>query len=706
VESALQNAANLYPEFVQRFSLPNKTWENRTCHAVKIGSGSGSERIGVYFVGGVHAREWVCPDTLVYFVEQLAQAYQASTGITLGSKSFAAAQIQDIVDKLDIFVFPQVNPDGRHYSMTSDIWWRKNRRAAPPGNPGCPGVDINRNYDFLWYYPNHFDPTAPVANSTSPCNDVYIGPATASEPETKNVVWVMDNFPNIRFFVDVHSYSELILYNWGDDENQTTNPNMNFQDSAYNSKRGITGDTAYKEYIHTDDQVLTIGLANRMRDAIQAVRGRTYAVQQSVGLYPTAGTSTDYTFGRCFVNPSKKKVHSYVIECGTTFWPSDTERPKIIKDVTAGLLEFCLGILKSYADVYIRDNLQDTGQEPLAGGGISRSPDINHYRNKLANPQATLGSAAAQGQDDLFEDIEYGQPNYIYVRLQNRGSSASGVEVDIYWTRPSTLPTPASWNFIDKIDVPSIAPGEFKVAGPIEWNQVPAKGHYCFVAVLGNVHDPKPDRNAIHNINDFYTFIRENNNVTWKNFDVEDMFAGSFARFDFQIQGWPRISYLSDLEIDVSDLPQEAQVELRILKRLTEGMTVEDLTKVAQTKLYSRYEVTSPERAALRNMPLKTSDNSEATLYITMPEGVPDGVYHISVLQKIEGQEMGRVTKRLLVGEHPYVANRNSGEVHVANCEWVQRMSLVNKVAYREVELALKHDYNGCRYCLPEYDTG
>ena len=86
--------------------------------------------------------------------------------------------VQQIVNQKDVYVFPQANPDGRHHSITVAADWRKNRRPAPAGatNPNCDGVDLNRNYDFLWNFPAHFAPTAPVANSTDPCNhDTYIG---------------------------------------------------------------------------------------------------------------------------------------------------------------------------------------------------------------------------------------------------------------------------------------------------------------------------------------------------------------------------------------------------------------------------------------------------------------------------------------------------------------------------------------------------
>jgi Predicted carboxypeptidase len=351
VESALAAAAAPPNNtFTQLITLPKKTWENRVCHALKISKGGGSNRPGIYFLGGVHAREWGSCDILINFVQLLTQAYRTNTGITLGSKTYTAAQIQSIVNNKDIYVFPQANPDGRNYSMTKEAMWRKNRRPAPAGHPQsqCVGVDINRNYDFLWDYPTYFNPAAPIANSKNPCDhDVYIGPSPTSEPETKNAVWMFDQFPNIRYFIDIHSYAEDILYTWGDDTNQTTTPSMNFQNPAFNGKRGIATDTAYKEFIQAADRTAIIALANRMRDVIKTVRGRTYTVEQSVGLYPTAGTSDDYAFSRHIINASKAKVYSYTIEWGsasnpTPFHPPYSEMLVIIREITLALLEFCL----------------------------------------------------------------------------------------------------------------------------------------------------------------------------------------------------------------------------------------------------------------------------------------------------------------------------------------------------------------------------
>jgi hypothetical protein len=361
----------------------------------------------------------------------------------------------------------------------------------------------------------------------------------------------------------------------------------------------------------------------------------------------------------------------------------------------------------AFADLFMRDNLSDTGVEPSPGGGLSLSPDIHHFRNELLDPAATLIDGGAMSNGTLFEDIEIGQPNQIYVRAQNRGYSASGAEIDIYWTLPSTLPNPASWTLIGTIPMPSIAPGRHGVAGPLEWpaDQIPAKGHYCFVGVLGNIQDPPPDLTAVTSINDFYDLIRENNNVVWKNFDVDDMFAGGYSRVKFRVQGWPRKHHRGDLQLELSTLPVGVQAELRLLKRLLIGATTESMTQVDETNRYAKIVARSGYRCAIRNMPLEPSDNTEVVLTLILTDDQPDGVYDMFVRQLINGREMGRVTRRMIIGDHPYTANSRTGEIHRSDCGWVQKMNPVNKKAYSDLARAVGHGYNGCHYCLPKIDT-
>lgn len=50
----------------------------------------------------------------------------------------------------------------------------------------------------------------------------FRGSASISEPETKNVKYLLDDTHNsiIKYYVDIHSFGEMILYSWGDDNNQ------------------------------------------------------------------------------------------------------------------------------------------------------------------------------------------------------------------------------------------------------------------------------------------------------------------------------------------------------------------------------------------------------------------------------------------------------------------------------------------------------
>jgi len=81
--------------------------------------------------------------------------------------------------------------------------------------------------------------------------------------------------------------------------------------------------------------------------AIQRVRGRKYRVRQSVGLYPTAGSSDDYAYSRHVLDRKKGKIISYTMEWGrshaaTPFHPPYAEMRKVMREVAAGLLELCL----------------------------------------------------------------------------------------------------------------------------------------------------------------------------------------------------------------------------------------------------------------------------------------------------------------------------------------------------------------------------
>lgn len=375
IESCLVWLSNAYPSTTKLIVLPETSVEGRTSRAIKIAKG-GAKRRGALFIGGVHAREIVNPDLLVSLALRICQSYKNGTDIVLGPKTWAASTIKLLVESLDIFIFPLVNPDGRVYVQdpAGDAWWRKNRRVN--ANTSCRGVDINRNYDFLWS-------SVIGQTSSNPCFNTYHGPTPFSEPETRNVKWMLDNHAGIECFVDVHSYSELVLYPWGDDDNQTTDPTQNFQNPAWNGLRGTLG-AGYGEYIAPADQARYIDHGNDMRDAIAAVNGRVYKVEEASDLYTTCGTSEDYAYARHLADGSLTKVWGYTLETGTSFQPAHATGLAVMDEAQSGLLQFLVSCLCPIVDSGVAkglsaqsvSNLRSFRENTLAG--TKRGRELAH----------------------------------------------------------------------------------------------------------------------------------------------------------------------------------------------------------------------------------------------------------------------------------------------------------------------------------------
>lgn len=328
------------------FTAPHKTYENAT---VIGGVANKAEKMKkdkqyIYFISGIHARERGGPDNLIYFISDLLYANKHRKGLTYGNKTFSNKDVKTALSAGIVFL-PMTNPDGVRHDQANSNLWRKNRNPASstPNNPLSVGVDLNRNFDFLWDFPKHFDPSVAPA-STNASSQAFYGTAPFSEPESKNVASVYDQFPNIRWYMDVHSAAGTLLYSWGDDDNQSHDPKQNLNNPAFDGKRGIVNDDVYKEYIDQADWDNIRLQANRTTNAMVSVGGRSYVPQQAVGLYPTSGATDDYAFSRWHTNKNVNKVYGYTLEFGysTNFYPTSEEYIQNIIDTNAGFMEFIL----------------------------------------------------------------------------------------------------------------------------------------------------------------------------------------------------------------------------------------------------------------------------------------------------------------------------------------------------------------------------
>lgn len=346
VETACANFATQYPAQAQLLVLPNVTAEGRTSRALRIGRGGAGARPVFMVIGGLHGGEWgsceialnLAADLLGALVGRLPLSYGNGVGFTL-------AQVDALFDHADVVIFPLVNPDGRFYSQQIRNDWRRNRnpRDASPGKPESVGVDLNRNFDFLFDRAQGFAPDAVISTSTQTIEDTYQGPAPFSEAETRNVRWLVQQHPTLRWFVDLHSGAQGVLYPWGDDQLQSTDPRMTFREPAWNGERGRRNDR-YGEYMPAGDETVFKALAGAFRTTAARVAGRSYGQSTGFNFMASSGTSHDWLYARHF-GPAggSAPVWSLAVE-----WNHAVMRPdfplmaQIAGEVSAGLVAMAL----------------------------------------------------------------------------------------------------------------------------------------------------------------------------------------------------------------------------------------------------------------------------------------------------------------------------------------------------------------------------
>jgi hypothetical protein len=168
---------------------------------LRIGKHRDGSKVGVFLYCQEHAREWVTPLVCVESAERLLRNYAKDP------------DTRKIVDDLDIFILPVVNPDGAHYSMYDYNMQRRNMTNycpasnADPGRRNAWGVDVNRNFSVGSVFDGYVG-----ASATNCTSDTFAGPSELSEPEARNEVWLVDNFPNIKLSMNTHSYGGYFMW--------------------------------------------------------------------------------------------------------------------------------------------------------------------------------------------------------------------------------------------------------------------------------------------------------------------------------------------------------------------------------------------------------------------------------------------------------------------------------------------------------------
>jgi len=336
---------------------------------------------------------------------------------------------------------------------------------------------------------------------------------------------------------------------------------------------------------------------------------------------------------------------------GTDQGPDTAGYISVMPDLRA-IIEDTLGLVP---DVYSRDSVGDTGVVPSTGS-ISASPDVIVVTSAVADPNASFGEGSGtENSNTLGFEAESGQDNFVYVRMLNRGANdATSVTATVYWSEVATLVTPDMWNLIGTTAPVDVPQGDtIAVAGPLTWPQadIPATGHYCFVAIASHVQDPAPPIPTAGPGFDWSAFqdlIRNQNNVTWRNFNVVDEIPATDedpTALPFIIAGAPDIAREFDLEI-ILRLPKGArarlEVPLGLARRLIRDRRWE--VKVDKDKQVAQLRLPSQGRIPLCWVKLAAGAKYRSRFLVGGAKGMERGGHGIAIRQMFEGEEVGRVT--------------------------------------------------------------
>ncbi|MGH9845875.1 MAG: M14 family zinc carboxypeptidase [Blastocatellia bacterium] len=239
-----------------------------------------------FLMAAIHARELATAEVAMRFADHLLNNYGADADVTW------------LLDEQQVIIVPVVNPDGRILAEQGYLQ-RKNTNntyggtcATPPNGGSQFGVDLNRNYTFQWGLVNK-----PTEN---PCGLTYPGPVEASEPETKAIQdLVRSHFPDQRgpndadaapsdatgIMLTLHSFGDLVLWPWG-----------------------VTSVKA--------PNAAELELIGRR---LAAYNG--YTPQQAIHLYPTSGTTDDWSYGELGVASFTFEIGPSSGPCGGFFAP-------------------------------------------------------------------------------------------------------------------------------------------------------------------------------------------------------------------------------------------------------------------------------------------------------------------------------------------------------------------------------------------------
>lgn len=219
----MKEMAEKYPNLVSLVSI-GPTWlktQHRGGHDMYVLKLTNKSKRGTkpkaVFTSAIHGREYATAEFNTRLAEHLLANYGKDPDITW------------ILDSQEVHLILQTNPDGREKAEQGWMWRKNVNNTRRCYRTSKEGVDLNRNFEFLW---------GVAAADRNPCSEQYMGPHASSEPEVQNLQrYLRSVFNDNRgpketdaaplnaagIYIDIHSYSELVMWPWGYTKRQAPN---------------------------------------------------------------------------------------------------------------------------------------------------------------------------------------------------------------------------------------------------------------------------------------------------------------------------------------------------------------------------------------------------------------------------------------------------------------------------------------------------
>jgi len=287
-------------------------------------------------------------------------------------------------------------------------------------------------------------------------------------------------------------------------------------------------------------------------------------------------------------------------------------------------------------NVWMKDTWNDGGLEPdpaTASESMWLSPYI-----WIRNTQ----DAGFLHQHE-HQNPEFGQPNWIYVKLHNGGSTANG-NLKLYYANASiSLIWPGGFTLLATIPV-SIAAASTKIVEK-EWSVLPGSGHYCLIARWESSTDPM----TFPETSDINYNVRQNNNIVWRNLNIVNLVVDTAADVSLNFISTPRSVILVNFD---SRYPNKAflpsgKVSVSFDKKTAEKFP--DGVKGTGFKMVGKntFELIGDKGATFEGLYADQEFKGTINLHIQKGPNTPASKYWLHVKQQLNSKDIGGVSYQI-----------------------------------------------------------